>query len=142
MPIGAQTKTDGCVAHNALPEATCTPGAILSTATKAEICTAGYSSKVRNVPDSEKKKDYTEYGITSHASGQYEVDHLVSLELGGSNDIANLWPELAAPLPGFHQKDQTENYLHKEVCDGVIDLATAQREIAQNWLGVYATMPK
>ncbi len=142
VPIGVQTKTENCLAHDALPDAACTPGAIIPTATKDQICTPGYSSRMRSVPDSEKKKDYLEYGISTRRPGQYEVDHLISLELGGSNDIANLWPELAIPRPGFHEKDRVENYLHKLVCDGAVDLATAQQEIAQNWLGVYATMPK
>ncbi|MGH2501500.1 MAG: HNH endonuclease signature motif containing protein, partial [Ktedonobacterales bacterium] len=81
-----------------------------------------------------------EYGISSHYAGQYEVDHLVSLELGGSNDIANLWPELASPTPGFHQKDKVENYMHDQVCSGAVPLATAQQEIATNWLALYQQM--
>jgi len=52
---------------------------------------------------------YGEYGIATHRPYQYEVDHLISLELGGSNAIANLWPEAALPKPGFHQKDAVEN---------------------------------
>lgn len=39
---------------------------------------------------------------------------------GGSNNIANLWPEAASPKPGFHEKDQVENYLHDQVCSGAI----------------------
>jgi hypothetical protein len=62
---------------------------------------------------------------------------LISLELGGSNDISNLWPEAADPTPGFHQKDQVENYLHKQVCDGKLSLKQAQQEIATDWLQVY-----
>ena len=73
---------------------------------------------------------------------KYEVDHLISLELGGSNEIANLWPEAASPTPGFHQKDQVENYLHDQVCSGAISLREAQNEIATNWLAVYNRMPK
>ena len=96
---------------------------------------------MRNVPTSEKNQVYAEYGIASHTPGQYEVDHLVSLELGGSNDISNLWPELASPTPGFHEKDQVENYLHSQVCSGAIALIDAQVEIATNWLGVYNQMP-
>jgi len=61
----------------------------------------------------------------------------VSLELGGSNDIANLWPEAAVPKPGFHEKDKVENYLHNQVCNGSITLKQAQIEIATNWLNVY-----
>jgi uncharacterized protein YceK len=139
--FGVQTKTSGCMAHNGLPDSACTPGAILATGTKDAICKPGYAKSVRNVPDSEKNQDYAEYGITSHAPGQYEVDHLVSLELGGSNDIANLWPELASPTPGFHEKDKVENYLHAQVCSGAISLQQAQAEIATNWLAVYNQMP-
>lgn len=140
--LGTQTKTSGCMAHDALPDSACTPGAIFATATKDQICQSGYSSSVRNVPTSEKNQVYAEYGIASHFSGQYEVDHLISLELGGSNDIANLWPEAASPTPGFHQKDQVENFLHNQVCSGAMSLQDAQREIATNWLDVYNRMPK
>lgn len=138
--FGVQTKTTGCQAHNGLPDSACTPGALMPNVTVNQICTSGYSSSVRNVPTSEKDQVYAEYGIASHYAGEYEVDHLVSLELGGSNDIANLWPELASPTPGFHQKDQVENYLHSQVCSGQLDLAKAQQEISTNWLAVYSQM--
>jgi hypothetical protein len=129
------------MAHDALPDSACTPGAIITTATKDVICQSGYARSVRNVPESEKTQVFAEYGVTSHAPGQYEVDHLVSLELGGSNDIANLWPEAASPKPGFHEKDKVENYLHDQVCSGAVTLKDAQIEIATNWLAVYNRMP-
>jgi hypothetical protein len=138
--FGVQLKTSGCTAHNALPDADCTPGAIIASATKDQICQSGYAGSVRNVPASEKDQAYAEYGIASHTPGQYEVDHLISLELGGSNEIANLWPELASPTPGFHQKDAVENYLHDQMCSGAISLHDAQVEIATNWLAVYNQM--
>lgn len=131
------TKSAGCVAVNDLPDPICTPGSVLATATKDQICVSGYSGTVRNVPVSEKDSVYAEYGITQHSSGEYEVDHLISLELGGSNDIANLWPEAATPTPGFHQKDAFENKLHADVCSGAISLSDAQKEIATNWLQYY-----
>ncbi len=140
--FGVQTKTSDCQAHDGLPDSACTPGAIIPSATKAAICVSGYAHSVRNVPESEKIQAYQQYGIAHHTAGQYEVDHLVSLELGGSNDIANLWPELASPTPGFHQKDEVENYLHDQVCQGAISLQQAQREIATNWLAVYNGMGK
>lgn len=138
--FGVQTKTSGCQAHDALPDSACTPGAILSTGTKDAICVSGYARTVRNVPESEKIQAYQEYGISHHSPGEFEVDHLVSLELGGSNDISNLWPELASPTPGFHEKDKVENYLHDQVCKGAISLQQAQNEIATNWLAVYNRM--
>lgn len=133
----APTKTVGCVAVNDLPDTACTPGAVIKTATKGQVCVSGYSSTVRNVPVSEKNAVYVEYGIANHIAGEYEVDHLISLELGGSNDIANLWPEAANPMPGFHQKDTFENKLHAEVCAGTMSLGEAQKEIATNWLQFY-----
>ena len=136
-----RTKTSGCVSANALPDAACTPGAIFPDATKDKICVPGYSSSVRNLPQSEKDEVYAEYGVTSHEPGQYEVDHLISLELGGSNDIANLWPEPASPTPGFHQKDKVENHLHDQVCSGAISLQQAQMVIATNWLQVLPNVP-
>ncbi len=141
LHLGVQTKTSGCVAHEGLPDSACTPGAVFSNATQQQICTYGYASSVRNVPYSEKDQAYAEYGIYHHSSGQYEVDHLIPLELGGSNSIANLWPEAAYPKPGFHEKDNVENYLHDQVCSGAISLKDAQTEIATNWLAVYNRMP-
>lgn len=138
--IGTRTKASGCTVNGLLPDKDCTPGAVFDEVTRDEVCTPGYSAKVRDVPESEKKAIYQEYGIYSHTAGQYEVDHYISLELGGSNDIANLWPEAAAPRPGFHEKDKVENYLHDEVCRGAISLQEAQREIATDWFSVYETM--
>lgn len=139
--IGQRTKTSGCVARAGLPDRECTPGAIFPDATKEQICQPGYSKNVRNVPDSEKNAVYAEYGITHHSPGEYEVDHLISLELGGSNDIANLWPEAAEPRPGFHEKDKVENFMHDQVCSGAISLPAAQAQIASDWLKIYQSMP-
>ena len=140
--LGTRTKTSGCQANGPLPDRACTPGAIFPDATKEMICRPGYSRGVRNVPQSLKDEAYAEYGIKSHQPGEYEVDHLISLELGGSNDIANLWPEAAEPRPGFHEKDQVENYLHDQVCSGAKSLQEAQQEIATDWVAVYKGMPK
>jgi hypothetical protein len=139
---GVRTKTSGCRANGALQDIACTPGDIISTATKSQVCTPGYASSVRNVSTSMKTKAYRMYGITSRRPGQYQIDHLVSLELGGSNDISNLWPQAASPKPGYHEKDRVENYLHDQVCSGAISLKQAQIDIATNWLNVYKAMPK
>jgi hypothetical protein len=140
--IGVPSKSAGCVAVNGLQDKACTPGAIIPSATADQVCVSGYSSSVRNVPTSEKDQVYAEYGISSHFTGQYEVDHLISLELGGSNDIANLWPEAADPRPGFHEKDSVENYLHSQVCSGKMSLQKAQELIASDWHQVYNSMPR
>ncbi|MDD5369123.1 MAG: HNH endonuclease signature motif containing protein [Anaerolineaceae bacterium] len=138
---GRQIKKSGCQVNGPLQDQACTPGDIFPDVTKADICKSGYASSVRNVPSSVKDRVYVEYGIPSHSPGEYEVDHLVSLELGGSNDISNLWPEAASPQPGFHEKDKVENYLHDQVCSGAINLMDAQIQIATNWLAIYQQMP-
>jgi len=88
------------------------------------------------VPQSLKNQVYAEYGVTKHLPGEYEIDHLVSLELGGSNDIINLWPEPDEGPYNAHMKDKVENYLHDQVCGGKIALKDAQTEIAENWKAI------
>lgn len=132
--LGERTKSEDCRVRGPLPDHACTPGTIFVTATREKICTPGYAKSVRNVPEAVKNQVYREYGIPSHQPGQYEVDHLVSLELGGSNDIANLWPEAAEPRPGFHEKDRYENFVHEQICRGEISLQEGQRRIAEDWL--------
>jgi hypothetical protein len=80
---------------------------------------------------------YREYGIRRRSRRQYEVDHRIPLELGGSNSIRNLFGEAAAPKPGFHQKDVLENKLHSLVCSGDLNVRTAPKKIASNWLTAY-----
>jgi hypothetical protein len=123
-------------AGGALPDSECTPGVAFAVGTSS-ICVPGYSRRVRHMAAATKRRVFAEYGITSHRPGEYEVDHVIPLELGGSNAIANLWPERANPPPGFHQKDRLENRLHQFVCTGGLSLATAQRAIARNWLTAY-----
>jgi hypothetical protein len=90
------------------------------------------------VPESVKKEVYAEYHITHHSKGQYEVDHLISLELGGSNDIKNLWPESYLTDPwNAHVKDKLENRLHRLVCTGKITLKEAQDAISKDWIAAY-----
>lgn len=120
-----------------LPDPKLTPGATLPV-TMDDLKVPGYTRKVRNVPQVVKEKVYLEYGITSHGRGDYEVDHLISLELGGSNSIKNLWPESYRTQPwNARVKDKLENKLHALVCSGKVDLPTAQREIATDWVAAY-----
>jgi hypothetical protein len=63
---------------------------------------------------------------------------LISLELGGSNSIKNLWPQSYRTKPwNARVKDRLENRLHELVCSGQLDLATAQRDIATDWISTY-----
>ncbi len=138
---GVQIKTSGCIANQVLPDSGCTPGAVLTTNTKT-VCVSGYTKTVRNVPLVAKKKVFAEYGVSYSLHSNYEVDHLISLELGGSNDISNLWPESSLISNGSSIKDKFENYLHAQVCGGKLSLVEAQAEISGNWFKYYsATTP-
>jgi hypothetical protein len=120
-----------------LPDPSQTPGDTLPV-TADDVCTAGYAGKVRNVGTAEKDAIYQAYGITHHAPHEYEIDHLISLELGGSNKPKNLWPQSYQTRPwNAHVKDRLEDKLHEMVCTGQIDLATAQHDISTDWIATY-----
>lgn len=145
LVLGDQTKTANCVSAGGLPDSACTPGAADPAVTQENIattiCVSGYTKKVRpptSYTNKIKLQTMAAYGDTGSPS-DYELDHLIPLEIGGSpTDLANLWPEAETPKPGFHEKDVVENYLHAQVCSGKLDLKTAQAEAAQNWVDVYA----
>jgi hypothetical protein len=120
-----------------LPDPQLTPGATLEVTT-SDICVPGYTKKVRSVPAAVKKQVYAAYGIQDHAPGDYEVDHLIPLELGGSNTVKNLWPQSFQTQPwNAHVKDHLENELHRLVCAGELELKTAQHDIATDWIAAY-----
>jgi hypothetical protein len=130
-----RTASSGC-RLGAFPDRRCSPGAYSSGLTRAVICSPGFrTSTIRNVPESVKHAVEAEYGLVPRPYGRtLEIDHIVSLELGGSNAIANLFPERA---PGYHAKDRLENKLHDLVCAGRLSLRSAQRQIAANWQALY-----
>jgi hypothetical protein len=124
-----------------LPDPRCTPGSLNAAVTQATIsstiCRSGYTRTVRppeSVTEAEKRASLAAYGDSGPLQA-FEYDHLVSLELGGAaNDPRNLWPE---PGRSPNPKDGLENRLHAMVCSRQITLATAQRQIAGNWVAAY-----
>jgi hypothetical protein len=136
--LGKRTKTSGC-RLGANPDRRCSPGAYYSKLAKEVICSASFrTSSIRNVPQSLKYEVEEEYEMPQRLYGRkLEIDHIVSLELGGSNDIANLFPERVRPAPGYQVKDKLENRLHSLVCSGSMKLRNAQRQIAKNWQKLY-----
>jgi len=125
-----------CHAQDGLPDVSCSPGAVFANITAAQVCKAGYAQSVRDVSQAEKDRVYAEYGVAKHPTGSYEIDHLVSLEIGGSNDIRNLWPQSYTGPYNAHMKDQVEDFLHTQVCGGKMTLKDAQTEIATNWKAI------
>jgi hypothetical protein len=70
-----------------------------------------------------KHQVYVAYGVPQSAQREFVIDHLVPLEVGGANDVTNLWPE---PKADAEVKDKLENQMHTAVCAGTISLADAQ----------------
>lgn len=130
------TKSAGCKPDGVNPDPDCTPGAVMGISMKV-VCTTSTKGR-RAVTVAMKNQVYEDYGVASHPTGAFEIDHFIPLELGGSNDVANLWPEPAKPVPGFHEKDKVETALHDEVCKAhTMTLEEAQRVIATDWLKYY-----
>jgi hypothetical protein len=124
-----------------LPDPRYTPGAIRSTNTK-EVCSTR-ASKYRHTTLSMKRHVCAEYGVLDCPDeNKMEIDHLIPLELGGADEIPNLWVEPAWPRPGFHEKDRLENFLRRQVCSGKIRLADAQKAIRVDWWTAYQSMRK
>lgn len=81
---------------------------------KTIICKTGYSSTVRNVPLSLRKKVFARDGVDyPQPYGTYELDHWLPLCLGGSNEESNLFVQFE---PYYKWKDRVEVYLCKELC--------------------------
>lgn len=126
-----------CQSARQLPDPVCTPGAVDPAVTQVNLATTicrpgGYTNQagVRNVTTATRAKVLRAYGYDPAKHFPGEVDHLISLQLGGSNEAKNLWPE-RGKVP--NAKDAVENRLHRDVCAGRITLKAAQQKIAKDW---------
>jgi len=112
------------------------------------ICNKNWStSSVRpstSVTGRIKRETMQAYGFTDSPT-HYELDHLISLQVGGCPDcVENLWPQAYGdrdhPMtqgerskwnksnsvtidvhPGSLEKDLVENHIHDEICFGISD---------------------
>lgn len=134
------------------PDSAMTPGATNPDITQGDIadtiCNKSWSTASIRPPTSVtrrvKAKTMKAYGFQDSPS-HYELDHLISLQVGGCPDCAeNLWPEAygdaehpmtesqraewnrnnrgsSEVLPGSLEKDMVENHIHDEVCYSIAD---------------------
>jgi hypothetical protein len=119
-----------------VPNPNLTPGATVRLS-QGELCReTGENNKA--VPVALQRRVFDEYGIRTAEPRAYEVDYLITPALGGADDIHNLWPESSSATVWNSQvKDALEAHLRNLVCHGDVDLSTAQREIATNWIEAY-----
>jgi hypothetical protein len=119
------------------PDSRLTPGRFRAVPLQ-QVCTAATYEQARVTSISLKQKVFQEYGMTGATTSNYEVDFLVTPELGGTDDIQNLWPEpYSSTVWNAHVKDELEDRLHELVCEQKVDLQTAQHDIATDWIAAY-----
>ncbi len=121
----------------AVPDRNLTPGAT-RTVSVGDVCLMAHEVVVRDVPASLRQEIFREYGIQAPRTDDYEIDYLIAPGLGGTENIHNLWPQpYTSPAWNARVKDALEEHLHQLVCAGRLDLPTAQREIATDWIAAY-----
>jgi hypothetical protein len=128
-----------CLAQ--LPDAQLTPGVIRTTSSD-EICAKSFRTKpFRHTTSAMKHQVCAAYHVKKCPKlGTLEIDHLVPLELGGMDDVKNLWPQMARypGSPGFHVKDKLENELKRRVCKTKsMSLPDAQQCLQSDWVACY-----
>ena len=119
------------------PDAQLTPGAT-RTANREDICSAPVAKGFYPIPATLAYRVFEKYRIRNPGQRSYEVDYLITPALGGADDIRNLWPQpYASGEWNAHVKDALEDHLHHQVCSGMLDLETAQRDISADWIAAY-----
>ena len=119
-----------------IPNPALTPGLAMPVS-REQICRVE-TAKNRLVPVSLRRRVFEEYGIPNAEPPAYEVDYLITPALGGADDIRNLWPQsYSSTVWNAQVKDTLEDRLRDMVCEGKLDLATAQRDIANDWIAAY-----
>jgi len=129
-----------------IPDPNCTPGAINPTLTIDVLQDPRFRTgcvREKATTPAEKATTYALYGIphppnNTGANQTCELDHLISLELGGADTLDNIWPQCGPPGVSlsqrfFKEKDGVENYLAKMVKTSQMDLGEVQRGIATDW---------
>jgi len=117
-----------CHTDGTRPDPTCTPGSV-DTQNLQVICHTHTTSR-RHVSRADRLTIFQEYGIAPADRWKYKIDHLVPLEIGGSNAHSNLWPQLTESA---RVKDQYESLAHRRICQGTLTPQEAQRAFMSDW---------
>jgi len=125
-----------CHSENGLPDSACTPGEVRTTDAN-NICHGGSTKQYRppsSFTNALKRKQLIAYRYADTNPGDYEEDHLISLEIGGAGaDPKNLWPEPHDGKDNSFDKDRVENWLHRQICSGAMTPDEAQKGIRRDW---------
>jgi hypothetical protein len=136
----------GMVGADDIPDLDKTPGAVRKGLTKQKICAIKWGKDERHVTAAMKRQAFENYGYSGYddphcvPAGQRtcEIDHLISRELGGADEVSNLWPQAYGTSPwNAVLKDTLENRLNKEMCAGRITLTQARNMLVNDWRKAY-----
>jgi hypothetical protein len=121
-----------------LPNRALTPG-MTRQVELVDICREGDDDLDPAVPAPRKEAVFREYGMSpDHAANDYQVDYLISPQLGGTDDVRNLWPQSYKETTwNAEAKDALERHLYQLVCERKITLQEAQHAIAHDWIAAY-----
>ncbi len=120
-----------------LPDNRITPGATRLIA-REQVCVLSASEDDRKPSQALAMQVFELYGIRNPQPRRFEVDYLIAPTLGGADDVRNLWPQpYSDSIWNSRVKDALEDLLRAKVCQGEMDLAVAQSEIARNWVTAY-----
>jgi hypothetical protein len=119
------------------PNRQLTPGATRFVSTE-ELCATEVSDDASDASPEVKDRVLKRYGLSGQLPTTYQLDYLISPQLGGTEDASNLWPEPAAATTwNVKTKDALEDRLRQMVCRGNLSLADAQRDLAIDWVSAY-----
>ncbi len=118
-----------------LPSAFQTPGN-KSKANEAQVCAADFEASVKPMAKWQRDQALERYGKRPE-DFTGELDHLIPISLGGTNDPENLWPLHANKDMGPAEKKALDQKLHQMVCDKTIKLKDAQDAIKKDWVKAY-----
>ena len=123
--------------ETALPRPDLTPGVARSVSVD-ELCARERDAAMPLVAASVARQVFEDYGADYRRAAEYELDFLITPELGGTADARNLWPQpYGSTQWNAYVKDDLERLFRRLVCDGTIDISTAQREMATDWIAAY-----
>jgi len=140
-----------------LPDRKLTPGKANTSLSVSKICSTKWGKDARAVTDKMKKDVIKAYHFSSSVCPvttfkgnripRVEIDHLISRDIGGADDIKNLWPQCYEPVKkakskqanGAHKKDRLEVELNKRICKtrSAALLREYQRKTKINWISLY-----
>ena len=120
-----------------MPDRHLTPG-IARAISLNDVCSKSYNDDAQLLPASVQKEVLEQYGMEGARSRDYRLDYLISPQLGGTDDPRNLWPEPQSSTQwNMQAKDALEDRLHQLVCQGKVDISTAQHDLAGDWVSAY-----